>query len=124
MHRRKFPLMQLFIVTFMLVALSGGLYAFQNPKRATSVPASSVDPDLVFVTGVVRDERTGTFISGARVFTSDSFATTNTNGEFMLPLASGNYELVFTKYGYEPQTNNVHLVDGTKSTVSVSMRKK
>ncbi len=108
----------------MLVALSAGLYSFQNPKVATRVPASTVDPGTIFLTGVVRDERTSTSISGVRISTPDSFATTNTKGEFTLPLAAGNYNLILTKEGYEEQTSSVRLVNNKKQTLDVSMRKK
>lgn len=112
------------MVTLMLVGLSAGLYAFQNPKGATYVPASSVDPAAAFVMGVVRDEISGTFIPGVRVAASDSFATTNTNGEFTIPLVSGNYELLITKEGYEQQSSSVNLLNAKSKTISISMKKK
>ena len=99
--------MKKLFILLMLAALMLGSTAFADYRPAT---ASPTPPPNGWVRGVVTDSADATLkLSDVTVSTDGKTIRTDAQGEYVLELRPGTYELTFTKEGYVPVTLSVQV---------------
>lgn len=105
--------------------------AFLAVSLPASEPASrrravgTVDPRAVILIGTITDAATGVPIFDARVSVGSRWGRAQRNGTFRISrgLATGGASATIERWGYETETRNVALVQGT-NTLNVTMKSK
>jgi hypothetical protein len=97
------------------VAGLAGLALWMMNRSASAEPEEPEEPEegLANLYGRVRDSDTGNGIVGVRVTTTGAITETDSAGDYLASdIPPGQWEVLFEKDGYEPQTHIILLEEG------------